>query len=308
MRILVVRLGAMGDVIHALPAAASLKQSFPRSFLAWAVEPRWTPLLEGNPYLDEVIPVDRSRWRTVLALRRHLRSLKFDFAVDMQGLIKSALVASGARPDRIYGFDRTQARERWAALFYSNPVKTSSAHVVEKNLELAQAAGANNPVRSFAVPVGAPEGKLPEGPFVLANPSAGWVSKQWPIERYSELGRRLKEECGLELVLNGMNLGSVPHALTHTSGLAGLIDATRRARAVIGVDSGPLHLAAALGKPGVAIFGPTDPARNGPFGDSFTVLRSPQAVTSYKRRETIDPAMLEIPVDQVFAALRARLA
>jgi heptosyltransferase I len=100
----------------------------------------------------------------------------------------------------------------------------------------------------------------------------------------------------------------VPDTTSHSSGLAGLIDATRRAAAVVGVDSGPLHLAAALGKPGVAIFGPTDPARNGPFGTSFTVLRNPHAVTSYKRSETHDPSMLEVTVDEVFAALKARLA
>jgi heptosyltransferase I len=306
-RILVVRLGAMGDVIHALPAAASLKQSFPRCFLAWAIEPRWMPLLEGNPYLDEVMPVDRTSWRSLLALRRRLRAAKFDFAVDLQGLIKSALIASAARPERIYGFHRTQVREKAAALIYSNPVKTTCGHVVEKNLEVVQAAGANNPVRSFALPPGQPENDLPASPFVLANPSAGWTGKQWPLGRYAELGRRLRFECGVELVLNGVRMEGVPNTTPHSSGLAGLIDATRRATAVVGVDSGPLHLAAALGKPGVAIFGPTDPARNGPFGNSFTVLRSPHAVTSYKRRETHDPSILEVTVDEVFAALKARL-
>lgn len=265
----------MGDVIHALPAAASLKQSFPHCFLAWAVEPRWKPLLEGNPYLDEVIEVDRSSWRSLLALRRRLRSAKFDFAVDLQGLIKSALVASAARPERIYGFHRTEVREKVAALIYSNPVRTKAAHVVEKNLEVVQAAGANNPVRSFALPQGAPEGDLPGSPFVLANPSAGWAGKQWPLDRYAELGRRLRAGCGLELVLNGIRTDGVPYATAHSSSLAGLIDATRRAAAVVGVDSGPLHLAAALGKPGVAIFGPTDPARNGPFGEVLHGLAQP---------------------------------
>jgi len=307
-RILVVRLGAMGDVIHALPAAASLKQSFPHCFLAWAIEPRWTPLLEGNPYLDEVIPVDRSSWRSLLALRRRLRSAKFDFAVDFQGLIKSALVASAARPERIYGYHRTQVREKAAALIYSNPVKTQADHVVEKNLELAQAAGANNPVRSFALPQGKPEGELPASPFVLANPTAGWVSKQWPLERYSELGRRLRADCGFELVLNGIRPEGIPHTRGHASGLSGLIDATRRATAVVGVDSGPMHLAAALGKPGVALFGPTDPTRNGPFGASFTVLRSRRAVTSYKRRDENDPSMLDLTVDEVLAAVKLRLS
>src|SRR5262249_37836946 len=128
--------------------------------------------------------------------------------------------------------------------------------------------------------------------FVLASPLAGWRSKQWPLESYALLATRLRREAGVTLALNGppserTSFANVPDALTHVSSLAGLIDATRRATAVLGVDSGPMHLAAALGKPGVAIFGPTDPARNGPVGDTFTVLRSPEATTSYKRRETI---------------------
>lgn len=303
-RILVIRLGAMGDVLHVLPAAASLKQSFPRSYLAWAVEPHWMPLLEGNPYIDEVIPVDRHSLRAILALRRNLRARKFDFAVDFQGLIKSALVASAARPERIYGFDRAQVREKPAALIYSNPIRTASAHVVGMNLELARAAGATNPVSTFHIPPGHADGDLPAGPFVLANPTAGWISKQWPLERYEALGRLLKEECGVELVLNGKGRFECATAVSHVSGLQGLIWATRQARAVVGVDSGPLHLAAALGKPGVAIFGPTDPMRNGPCGSSFTVLRSPLARTSYKRREEIDPSMAAIPVEQVFEALK----
>src|SRR5207248_3009600 len=135
--------------------------------------------------------------------------------------------------------------------------------------DLAASAGAAATLRTFPLPPGRPEGMLPEGPYVLACPLAGWRSKQWPLDHYRQLARRLRD-LGLTLVLNGpasafASLASVPEARPHCSGIAGLIDATRRAAAVVGVDSGPLHLAAALGKPGVAIFGPTDPARNGPY-------------------------------------------
>jgi heptosyltransferase-1 len=147
---------------------------------------------------------------------------------------------------------------------------------------------------------------LPDGDFVLACPLAGWRAKQWPLEFYESLGRRLQKEAGIPLVLNGPP-GS-GGAFQSVTDLAGLIDATRRAAAIVGVDSGPLHLAAALGKPGVAIFGPTDPAANGPYGESFTVLRSPQAATSYKRASAIDPSMREITPDQVFSALKTQLA
>lgn len=306
--ILVIRLGAMGDIIHALPAVASLKASFPDSHLTWVVDEKWTALLEGNPYVDEIAPVNRKSFGSLLELRRKLRKDKWDIAVDFQGLMKSALVASASRAERIIGFDRSQAREALASVVYSHPVKTQAAHVVDQNLEIARGAGASTILRVFPLPPGAPEGDLPDGEFILASPYAGWPSKQWPVENYVEVARRLRNECGLPLVLNAApDAEPVPGALMHSSGIAGLIDATRRATAVIGVDSGPMHVAAALGKPGVAIFGPTDPARNGPYGNSFEVLRSEGAVTSYKRRAGVDAAMQHISVDAVFESLRARI-
>jgi heptosyltransferase-1 len=302
-RILVVRLGAMGDIIHALPAAASLKHSFPGSRLTWAVEPKWAPLLEDNPFIDRMVLLRRDTPAGFFESWRSLRAERYDFAVDFQGLIKSALVASAARPDRIFGFHHTQVRERAAALFYSHKTVSRAAHVVDKNLDLAAAAGAANPLRTFPLPAGRPEGDLPPGDFVLASPSAGWRAKQWPMEHYQALAARLLRELGVPLVLNGPP-GS---GLQHCSGLPGLIHATRRAAAVVGIDSGPLHLAAALGKPGVAIYGPTDPARNGPYGDSLRVLRSPAAVTTYKRGGSIDESMREVSPGQVFEALKAML-
>jgi heptosyltransferase-1 len=304
-RMLVVRLGSMGDVIHALPAAASLKHSFPRSRLSWILKPRWAPLLEGNPYVDEVIPFERTASGLATAWRR-LRRERFHLAVDFQGLIQSALIAAAARPEKIVGLDRTQAREPLAALVYSTAVRTHGPHRVDRYLVLAAAAGATNLVTSFPLPQGRPEGALPEGPFVLACPLAGWAAKQWPLEYYEELAAGLK----LPLVLNGApgtaaTLQRVPGAWVHVSGIAGLIHATRRARAVVGVDSGPLHLAAALGKPGVAIYGPTDPATHGPYGGTLRVLRSPDAVTSYKRRNTEDPSMRAIRPGEVLEALDA---
>jgi heptosyltransferase-1 len=302
-RLLVVRLGAMGDIIHALPAVASLKHSYPGWQLAWAVEPKWAPLLENNPFVDAIIPVRRDGLSAMLATRRALRAERFDFAVDFQGLIKSALVASVARPRRIFGFHQTQTRERAAGLFYSNKTISHSIHVVDRNLDLAAAAGAASTLRNFYLPEGRPEGNLPSGPFVLASPLAGWAGKQWPIEHYHVLAARVRQEFGMPLVLNGPP-GS---GLQHISGLAGLIHATRRAAAVVGVDSGPMHIAAALGRPGVAVFGPTDPARNGPYGDSIRVLRSPFAATTYKRAATADDSMVSISPANVLEALKTVL-
>jgi heptosyltransferase-1 len=310
-RILVVRLGAMGDVIHALPAVATLKHSFPGSHLTWLIEAQWAPLLEQNPYVDEVAIFERGHPEGWMRNWRKLRAGRFDFAVDFQGLIKSAVAASMARPDRIFGFHQSQVRERPAALFYSTRIRTQAAHRVDSNIELAAAAGAANILRTFPLPEGTPQGELPASGFVLACPLAGWRSKQWPLAFYCRLASCLARELELCLVLNGPTGAQFPNTsgvLLHHSSVAGLIHATRRATAVIGVDSGPLHLAAALGKPGVAIFGPTDPARNGPYGESICALRSPGAVTTYKRASAIDPAMGDIDPDRVLEALKVQLS
>jgi heptosyltransferase I len=309
--ILVVRLGAMGDILHALPAVRALKLGHPESPLTWVVEPKWAPLLEQNPFVDRVVTLQRDSLQGLAETYRALRESSYLFAVDFQGLIKSALVAAAAQPAGIYGFDAGQVRERAAALFYGHRIFSSSAHVVNRNLDLAAAAGATYdgpPV--FPLPPGRPEGDLPAGEFVLASPLAGWASKQWPLEHYRVLAERLRSELGIPLVLNGppgAPWGPIAPAIAHYSGLPGLIHATRRATAVLGVDSGPLHLAAALEKPGVAIFGPTDPARNGPYGNSLRVLRSVSAMTTYKRGAAIDESMRSISPGEVFDALRVAL-
>lgn len=305
MRILVVRLSSMGDVIHALPAVASLKHSFPHSHVSWVIRTRWAPLLEGNPFVDEIIPFERTL-KGIVATRRKLREQRFDLAVDFQGLMQSALVAASARPDRMAGFDRSQLREKGAALFYSLSVEARAPHVVDRNLELVAAAGASSLLHTFSLPEGSPEGDLPEGKFVLASPLAGWGSKQWPVEFYQDLAARLQ----VPLVVNGPPsaaglLSSIRGAHVHLSGIAGLIHATRKARAVVGVDSGPLHLAAALSKPGVAIFGPTDPARNGPYGGTIRVLRSADVATTYKRESETHDSMRAISPQDVLEALPA---
>jgi heptosyltransferase-1 len=289
---------------------AALKRGHPDSRLVWVVEPKWAALLEENPFVDRVVLLQRHSLPGLMASSRALRETSYNFAVDFQGLLKSALVAVAANA-RTFGFDASQVRERAAALFYRHKISSSSIHVVDRNLDLAKAAGAspaNPPI--FPLPPGCPEGELPSGDFVLASPFAGWASKQWPLPHYRALAARLQAELGLPLVLNGMAgapLGPIAPALAHCSGLPGLIYATRRALAVVGVDSGPLHLAAGLGKAGVAIFGPTDPARNGPYGDSLRVLRSAGVVTSYKRGEAIDESMRSISPDEVFDALRPAL-
>jgi len=293
-RILAVRLGAMGDIIHTLPAVASLGR------VTWMVDPRWLPLLEGNPHIEAVIPLDRRDWASVKAAWGELRRRRFDVAVDFQGLVKSALAAAAARAPKTIGY--AHPREAVASLLYSTRVETTAVHIVDRHLHLAAAAGAAKRIVEFHLPPGIAEGDLPRGSFVLASPLAGWKSKQWPVEYYSELAKHLS------LVVNGApsaraELEQIRGAHLHLSGVAGLIDATRRASAVVGVDSGPMHLAAALGKPGAAIFGPTDPARNGPYGGSMRVLRASGAETTYKRGAEISDSMRTITPAQVLEAL-----
>jgi heptosyltransferase-1 len=297
----------MGDILHTLPAAASLRKSFPDAEIVWVVAPKWMPLLMGNPAIDRIVPFERTGTPALLGSWKALREVRPDIAVDFQGLLQSALVARASRPQMLFGWSRKVAREPIAALLYTKKATPGAAHIVDRNLELAVAAGAQCITCEVWIPDGCVEGKLPEEPFVLAHPFAGWVSKQWPIERYDDLGRRLEGD-GIALVANvSMNraeeLRSFQHVHVHTSSLEGLIHATRRATAVLGLDSGPLHLAAALEKPGVALFGPTDPARNGPYGGSIRVLRDADAVTTYKRGDTINPSMTALTVDQVYEAL-----
>jgi heptosyltransferase-1 len=287
----------MGDIIHTLPALATVRRAFPRATITWIVEKKWRALLDGNPGVEHVIC--RGDWKA-------LRTQQYDLTIDFQGLTKSAMVAKLARSFRVAGFEKP--RETPARWFYSERASTTAVHMVEQNIDLAVAVGGSERVRSFPLPAGASEGLLPGSAFVLASPVAGWGAKQWPLKYYGVLGERLYRELGLTLVLNGPQRIEVEHTHAHVSGLPGLIHASRQATAVIGVDSGPLHLAAALGKSGVALYGPTDPARNGPYGGAFTVLRDPAAITSHRRVSEPDVSMRAISPDTVYRALEAVLA
>jgi heptosyltransferase I len=310
--ILVIRLSAMGDIIHALPAVASLKKSFPDTRLVWLVAPKWMSLLEGNPYIDDLIPFRRHGLRALKSSLASLRALKPGLAIDFQGLVQSALAGRAAQPKIFYGFDNSVAREPFASVFYTHRVAANGPHRVERNLQLVGAAGACELSQDAWLPAGRDEGNVPVGPFVLASPFAGWTSKQWPIENYEPLAERLNRE-GLELVANipehrASELLKVKRVRVHTSSIAGLIAATRRSTAVVGVDSGPLHLAAALHKPGVGLYGPTDPARTGPYGGSMVVLRAENTKTTYTRHHEIHPSMKGIAVEEVAHALMRSIA
>jgi heptosyltransferase I len=311
-RVLIVRLGAMGDVLHALPAVSTIRDSFPDSEITWIIEPKWIPLLEGNRTINRILPFDRRSWTSVRHAWNELRIRDYHVSFDFQGLIKSAVLPWAARCRNRIGFHKAVVREKPAAWFYTITCWPDEVnrHVVDRNIVMATMFTAANVNLTSPIPMGEPEGTLPaEGPFVLTSPFAGWTSKQWPLEYFSELARLL---APLPLVVNGppsaeADLRRISGAQVHLSGIPGLIDATRRAAAVVGVDSGPLHLAAALAKPGVAIFGPTDPASHGPYGWTMEVLRAPDAVTSYKREPRIVASMRAIGPQAVAEAVVRKL-
>jgi heptosyltransferase-1 len=243
--------------------------------------------------------------------------------VDFQGAARSALIARWSGAPVIYGV--AQPRENVASLFYTRQILARGAHIVEQNLSLAEAV-ARRPLEMPHVEFPCDEAAEREcdrrladqdiAKFVLLNPGAGWGAKQWPAERYGYVAKRLAEDGFKTLINCGPGETSLAHAVEANSGgaaeeiagsLTQLIAITRRASLFIGGDTGPMHLAAALGIPVVGIFGPTDPARNGPFGTRSRVLRSPSSPTTHSRHAEPDAGLLEISSGQVLAAARRLL-
>ena len=337
------RLGSMGDIIHTLPAVTALRRAFPEASLGWVIEERWAELLctlpeprsgprsPRRPLIDRVHTVNTKKWRRSLfsiqtweqiaAGLSELRAQRYQVAVDFQGAVRSALLSRWSGAPMVYG--SAQPRENVASMFYARQVMVRGNHIVEQNLSLAEAVAH----RSLEMPeVEFPHDQAVEKQcedrlagirdFVLLNPGAGWGAKQWPAERYGQVARRLAED-GLKSLINfgpgeeplvrAVELASDGTAQSVTGSLTELIALTRRARLFIGGDTGPTHLAAALGIPVVAIFGPTNPARNGPFGTRSIVLRSPASPTTHSRRAQPDPGMLEISSDEVVAAAQRLL-
>jgi heptosyltransferase I len=339
-------MSAMGDVIHALPAVAALSAALPQSQFGWLVEERWAELLcardepkfgprsEARPLVDNLHVANTKRWRNSLfapetrkefaTLISELRAARYDAVIDFQGLLRSALFGNLSGADIRYGF--THPREAAARWFYTAKVDRTGTHVIEQNLALAQALMSR---RLSAARAEFPHDVKAEGnvdnelakrglnAFAILNPGAGWGAKRWPAQRFGELAMRLKQERGLDSVVNFgpgeedlaqlVEVSSDGAATGICLSLSELIALTRKARLFVGGDTGPMHLAAALNIPTVALFGPTDPARNGPFSANSMGLRDPGSVTSHSRRDEPDPGLMRIAVDQVAEAVRTLL-
>jgi heptosyltransferase-1 len=345
-RILVVRLSAIGDVIHTLPASHGLRAAFPDAHIGWMIEERWAELLctpgvarrghrsAGRPLVDEVHPVNLKTWgksffslstlQRIAKVWNDVRDAGYDAAIDLQGAMRSAVLArfSGARI--VYG--AAESRESPASLWYSKKVVARGRHVIEQNLSVAEAL-VGHPLKLPTVEFphdpqaeARVQNRLAEfgvGEFAILNPGAGWGAKRWPAERYGAVARGLAD-LGVRSILNyGPGEEELVQVAAKASGettkgmsltISELIALTRRARLFVGGDTGPLHLAAALRVPVVGIYGPTDPARNGPYGTQSIVLRSSESVTSHERRAEADEGMLGIGTEAVVGAAEKLLS
>ena len=349
MNILIVRLGSLGDIVHALPAAAALAERFPGAQIDWLVDARYRDILDCVPVVSRRLVVSTSRSavarragggpearvfsgrRALPAAVAELRRSRYDVAFDLQGLLKSAVLArlSGAR--RVIGFAPAHLREASARWFYTETIDPAGAqHVVDKNLAALTAVGITQAPRRFPIDVPPSPavgdvarrlGLAAGARFALINPGAAWPNKRWPPDRFGAAAAAMHARHGLRsAVLWGPGEESLARDVAGRSGgaataapptsVADLVELARAACLMIAGDTGPLHIAAAVGTPVIGLFGPTDPRRNGPWDPADIALSQFDAcVCHYQRRCRRTTACLaDIHVEDLVAAIDRRLA
>jgi lipopolysaccharide heptosyltransferase I len=340
-RVLIIKLGSIGDVVHTLPAVSALKQAWPETRVDWVVERKAGVVLAGNPHLAEIVKVDTRRWRAfpprgeswreIRTTLQQLRGNKYDLALDFQGLWKSAVIGwlSGAR--QVAGLEVPALKEPGCRWFYDRkvPPASGSRHVIEIYNDLVRAYGIPVSGYSFPLAVSREDDRYVEAQveslaargFVVMNPGGGWPTKNWDAALYGRLCHRIQQELDLPCVVTwgpgeeGLREtllencpASAPLAIPTT--IPQLVALVRRARLFIGGDTGPMHLAAAAGTPIVALFGPTDPLRNGPFNPADEIVYHPLTCgPCYKRscEKYQARCMGEITLEEVFEAVVKRL-
>jgi ADP-heptose:LPS heptosyltransferase len=324
---LLVRLGSLGDVVHALPAASALRDAFPAARIDWLIDAKWKRLLDGNADLTEAIVLNRSSAQNVSAAVGRLRSAKYACAIDFQALYKSALLTRASGAPRRIGFTSAYAREGLAAYLYTDRLNPRGPHKVDHNLTLVAAAGARLGCPRFPLSIHREDQEIATrlltahevADFFVLNPGGGWRSKCWPPERYGALHQRLSAEFGWrgivsygpgeeELAKAVIAAAGNPAPLAVAFGLGPLLALLARAKFMVSADTGPLHLASAIGSRTIGLYGPTDPSRNGPYSGNDVVVRNPRfSQANYQRSASYSPAMLSITVDQVVDAVHRRL-
>jgi lipopolysaccharide heptosyltransferase I len=335
MNILIVRLGALGDIVHAIPAAAALRGAFPAARIDWLVEARHREILELVPGLSRVVVVERATIGGWVDAVRRLRQVRYDVALDLQGLLKSAILARASGAARVIGFSIWHLREKTARPFYSETeaggVRLQAereTHVILKNIRLLSTLGVDS--ERIALPLAAVDSPALDAlrsaigsdrRFALINPGAAWPNKRWPPARYGEVAAFLADVRGLQpVVLWGPGEEGLARAVAGASGGAArvapatairdVLALSRAASLIVSGDTGPLHIAAAAGTPVVAIFGPTDPDRNGPWSeDDVVVSRYGTCGCHYQRRcRQAGWCLNDVSVAEVTAAIQQRLS
>jgi lipopolysaccharide heptosyltransferase I len=319
--------------VHAIPVAAALRARYPRARIDWVVDPKYVELLNLVACIDHRVPLDPRAVRGApgqpgLVRRvRELRRVAYDAVIDLQGLLKSALLARAVGARRTVGFPRQHLREPLARLLYTDvPDPGGAVHVVYKNLALLAPFDAVETRPRFPIAVqrtpvveSLTQRFGPEG-YVLVNPGAAWPNKQWPPERFGRVAAAIRERCGLRsLVLWGPGEQTLAQRVVEASAggseasppttIADLVGVSSGARLMISGDTGPLHIAAAVGTPIVALFGPTRPERNGPWApEDRTLSRVESCDCHYERRcRRSVPCIDDITVSDVQDAVFARL-
>ena len=330
MKILIVRLGALGDVVHTVPVAAALRRAHPTCQIDWIVDARHAELLDLVRVLDRVIALESPAVPGWIRAVRELRQVPYDVALDLQGLMKSALLARASGAKRVIGFSVWHLREKGARPFYSevgDPPPETVDHVVLKNLRLLRTLDIDTsrvefPLRDEASAAAeVVRGLLGDAPFALLNPGAAWPNKRWPPERLGGVASFLRDVRGLRsVVVWGPGEAPIAQAVVDASDgaaivapptrLADLVRLSRAATVVVSGDTGPLHVAAAAGAPLVAIFGPTDPFRNGPVaGQDVFVSRYDSCGCHYQRRcHQARWCLDDVHIAEVTAAIQQRLS
>jgi heptosyltransferase I len=325
-RFLVVRLGSLGDIVHTFPAVAGLRSSFPRAEIVWLTHPRWTKLVASSGLASEIWTVESRDLANVREIVAQIRGQHWDAAIDYQGLWKSALLPFLGRISRRIGFSKETIREYGVPVLYTDQVVCRTVHIADQNGELSARAGATKPVSEVKLEVAEEDrervcrdlAKDGVQQYVVLSPGGGWRAKCWPADRFGELCNRLALQLGVRCVVNyGPGEEDLAAAVRRYSGhgdpvaydgqLGPLMALLQGASCIVGGDTGPLHLALALGTRAVAIHGPTDPARNGPYPPQQVTLRAPDAATSHKRDQVTDASLYKISVEEVFQGVKEQL-
>jgi lipopolysaccharide heptosyltransferase I len=341
MRLLIVKLGAIGDIVHTLPALSAIRRAMPDAEIGWIAEQRSIEILRGHPYVDQLFEIDTRRWRSGMKAGQiltevgkelgGLRRAGFDTAIDFQGLLKSAAIAKASGASERWGFSRKELREPASRLLLNHTVKVPPrSHVINKNLMLARGAFPipDDGKIEFAIATGAEHraeaaaiAERAGGRFAILNPAGGWVTKLWHAEKFGQLADRIYEELGLasviatgpaevELAERTMCASRTAKITAAQPSLKGFLELAKMADVYVGGDTGPTHLAIAAGTPVVGIFGPTEWWRNGSLDpEDICVERLDIGCRiDCHRRECSNWICMDIDVDAAVRAVTRRLA